>query len=148
MRAFLVLLVFAILGPPLGAAIVLILGALFAGQPLNWSAPAGGWLQPAGLVLMVAYMFGGIQALIVGIVMCAWYLRGKSKLLPVTPVLIATAVVVLGVLAFAGMSSVESLKSEFVPGAIAVHFGASLGCWAIANLLLWPMRHRSQEIVL
>jgi hypothetical protein len=148
MRAFLVLLVFAIFGPPLGAAVVLILGALVAGQSLNWSNPTGGWLQAAVLVLMVAYMFGGIQALIVGIAMCAWQLRGQSALLPLKPVLIVTAVVVIGALALAGISSADSLTSEFVPGVIAVHFGASLGCWAIANLLLWPMRNRSQEIVL
>ena len=148
MRAFLVLLVFAILGPPLGAAAVLVIGALAAGVLSGLSGPPGGWLQPATLVLMVAYMFGGIQALIIGIAMCVWQLRGQSTLLALKPVLIVTAVVVLGVLALAGLSSTDALKPDFVGFAIAVHFGASLGCWAIANLLLWPMRHRSQEIVL
>jgi hypothetical protein len=148
MRAFLVLLVFAILGPPLGAAVVLMIGALAAGALSGLSGPPSGLLQAAALVSMVAYMFGGIQALIMGIAMCAWQLRGQSALLPLKPVLIVTAVVVLGVLVVAGLSSGPSLEWEFVGFAIAVHFGASLGCWAVANLLLWPMRHRSQEIVL
>ena len=148
MRAFLVLLVFAILGPPIGAAVVLMVGAVVAGALSGLSGPPANWLQAATLVSMVAYMFGGIQALVMGIAMCAWQLRGKSTLLPLKPVLIMTAVIVLGVLVFAALSSGPSLEWEFVGFAIAVHFGASLGCWAIANLLLWPMRHRSPEIVL
>jgi hypothetical protein len=148
MRAFLVLLVFVILGPPLGATVLIGLMSVLTSNAAMPATPLDGWLRVAAFVALMSYVFGGTQALIVGFAMCAWYLRGRSKLLPVTPVLIATAVVVIGVLPFFGVSSVEPLKSDLIAAAIAVHFGASLGCWVVANLLLWPMRHRSQEIIL
>jgi hypothetical protein len=127
---------FAVAGPFLMVVLLIVVSKIIGEAPPNQIPPA-----PFGLAvaqtLLFAYLFGGLQSLAVALVASFFQVRSRSALVPLLPVVVAG--VVTGA-AFAWLFStvaVQPLGLNVVLGILGIHVGASLGCWLIANALLW-----------
>jgi hypothetical protein len=127
--ALVVLLAFAIAGPPIGGVLMAVAIATVA--PL--AAPGAGigpgdiwWL--AGLAVPYSYLVGGLQALGVGLACAAWILLrgGLPFAVPLAAALIAGAMHV-------ARSGEDPTVSVLL---LAAHVMAAATCWSIASRLL------------
>jgi hypothetical protein len=120
----LTVLVFMILGPPIGAVTLAVLLA-----PLSRERLLGGLL----VLILAGYVLGGAQALLVGLVAAVTLdPYGGVKLWPVLAVSLLTGA------AFLLLTGWRELWLMF-----AVHGAAGVGSWAIANVLLSRLRKRA-----
>jgi hypothetical protein len=140
-KSILVFLIFLVIGPPLIGVLLFAFGFSLGSRELPW-LDAASFRRMAGFIAVVSYIFGGLQALAVAFVAAAFQSRTPSQLVPLVPVVLASA--------FAGsvFTVVLAIKGGQLPafGVIVLffglHLGAGIGCWLIANILLWPFRRR------
>jgi hypothetical protein len=143
-KSILVFLFFLIIGPPLVGFLMFAFGVSLGSRELPW-LDAASFRRMAAFIVVVSYIFGGLQALTVAFVAAAFQSRTPSQLVPLVPVVLASA--------FAGsiFTVVLTIKGGQLPafGVIglffALHLGAGIGCWLIANILLWPFRRRQMS---
>jgi len=149
-RGFVVLLVFLILGPPLGAfALVAAPIALTEGLA-NLRPPhsAASFIRGASFFFSpLVYVFGGVQALLVGLVAGACQMRSPARPVALLPVLAAGAVTYGGFLLLDYYRASQLPEPQIILLFLSVHLGAAFGCWLIANLLLWPFRRREPAVM-
>lgn len=148
-RAVFVFVLFLILAPPLGATFLIvgflsILHALGQGG-IDWPSvrmvPLAELSKSMGLFGLLSYMFGGVQAACVAMVVAVVQFKRPSDFVRFVPMLVATLVVAMAVnvIFIARMGMRPELLMLAVLGA---HLGAGIVCWLIANAVLWPFRRR------
>jgi hypothetical protein len=151
-RSALVVLVFLIAGPPLGA-FLLLTAPFVAGLGQRWPTfEFARGLSTLGLASILAYVVGGLQAFFVGVVAGACQRRTRSQLVPLLPVLaagLATGVLFLAFVTWKSMGPAASMiaaspSARTIATFLALHVGASAGCWLLANIMLW--RHRARPL--
>jgi hypothetical protein len=140
-RPLVVFIVFAVLGPPMGA-FILIGGLLMIGinaSQLPQMPSAFEFAKGMALVTPFSFMLGGVQAAFVALVAAFVNAFRPSGLLPFWPVLIASFLAGAGfVVVIAAYQSNGGLFLLFV----GLHIAAGFGCWLIANAVLWRFRRR------
>jgi hypothetical protein len=140
-KSILVFLIFLVIGPPLTGFAMLALASAIGGGEFPW-LDAATVRRTAAFTVVVSYIFGGWQALAVAFVAAAFQSLTPSQLVPLLPVVLTSA--------FAGVVFIVvlAIKGGQLPafGLIVLffclHLGAGIGCWLIANILLWPFRRR------
>ena len=144
-----VFLVFVIAGPPLGLLSLLAAGTLLA--------PAGSFggtirvptaheldlmLKGFGLFSPFSYLFGGVQAACVGLVAAIAQYHDRVRRVPLIPMLVASFVAGAAFLGIIALKSPQPPTFTAIAGFLALHCAAGIGCWLVANALLWPFRPR------
>ncbi|HEY7092880.1 MAG TPA: hypothetical protein VH393_06860 [Ktedonobacterales bacterium] len=135
LMAFVTFLIFAVAGPPLGFLVLLFGGSLLSGSMRNLAIPDLHTLRALGVFSLFAYLLGGLQAALVGLVAALTQYRHSSERIPLLPVVLAS--LITGV-AYVGLMAMKSHKFAVVDAAamLGVHVGAGLGGWLIASGLL------------
>jgi hypothetical protein len=149
-RGVVVLLVFLILGPPLGAFELVAAPIVLTEGLANLRLPhsAASFIHGASFFFSpLVYVFGGVQALLVGLVAGTCQMRSPARPVPLLPVLTAAAVTYGGFLLLDYYRASQLPEPEIVLLFLSIHLGAALGCWLIANLLLWPFRRGARAVM-
>jgi hypothetical protein len=130
-----------LLGPIIGVLAAFVVGSiadLFSRVRFS-QIPWSPWHMMVAVTLYVvpfAYLFGGLQATLVGVV-AAWYQRRHPQgAVPLVPILVAS---VLSMPTMFVMTKVQrSLSSLAI--VLGLHLAAGFVCWAIANTALCSWR--------
>ena len=130
--------IFVIFGPLFGLLTLIMPVALL-------SSSGGGHLNLNlfGFLGFLSYLAGGLQAASVGLV--AAIAQYRNRRLSVVPVLLASFVTGVAFLALTALKSERPVTLDTTAGLLGIHCAAGLGCWLIAQLLLWPF-HAHQSV--
>jgi hypothetical protein len=139
-QAVAVFFIFAIAGPPLGALTLFAIATVV--NPPTSFGQIGTFFSGIGLVIAFSYVFGGLQAAGVGLVAAISRRLGRRERVPLSPVLLASFFTgaAFVVILFSRPEQQPSATIGILAWMMATHFGAGIGCWLIANLLLRPPR--------
>jgi hypothetical protein len=145
LRPVLTFLVFVVLGPAIGGVALVVLSWIASlpsdlGQ-LQWINRPKAFLHAVVFVQLFTYFLGGLQALVVGALASIFHLRDPGGPVPLAPVLVGSILCALVFLALLWRRG-EALQIATSVVLLLVHVGAGLGCWLIANALLWLVGFR------
>ena len=140
LRPMLTFFVFIVLGPAIGGVTFVVL-SLIAGLVSDFGQHGWVFNRPEaflGVLVFIqpfAYLLGGLQAFAVAGLAAIFHLRDPNGSVPLVPVLVGSVLcgsVFLGLMSRGGVPSIGASLLLLL-----VHLGAGLGCWLIANALLW-----------
>jgi hypothetical protein len=145
-RPIAVFLVFVILGPPIGSLILLVgamIATLAAPGPWPFRGGAGEFEAMVALFFVFSYLVGGLQALAVAFVALISHVLRWPALASFLAV--AAAGFVAGVVALVAIGATAPTPTRGYGTLLfflAIHVGAGIGCWLIAQALLWAFPRR------
>ena len=149
-KAVAVFFIFVIVGPPLGFLTLLVIGGILS--PSQFSLPLR--INPDqfhmvfhGMIIFgaISYIFGGIQAATVGLVAAISRYLSRKQRIPLSTIVITSAAVGIVFLAIIILRPRQPWQQSpaglgVMAGWMAIHLGAGIGCWALANLTLRPTK--------
>jgi FlaA1/EpsC-like NDP-sugar epimerase len=143
-----VFLIFAVLGPPLAAVFATgmlpFIGRHGAAMPARLDDFINGFVQ----LTLMAYLFGGLQAIAMGLVAAIWHFlsaRPWISLLMVMSVSLAIGLVVVVVLA--KPFSMPAPHAGIVTAVLILHVGPAVLCGLIANRFLRNRERKRASVV-
>lgn len=146
--AVMVFAIFALMGPPI--AVLIFIGLLPLIEQGRSFAPESieDFVRGIGRLAAIAYVFGGLQMGVTGLVAALWlFFRRRARVSLVPVLLVVLALAVAAVLVLANPMSMPAPDLGIVAIVIALHVGAAAGCWLIANALLWAMERPEPRTV-
>ena len=145
--AVMVFAIFALMGPPIAALIFMGILPLIEGRPFGPES-IDDLVRGIGRLAAIAYVFGGLQMAATGLVAALWLFFRRGARVSFVPVLLAALVLAItAVLVLAYPMSMPAPDPGIVAIVIALHVGAAVGCWVIANALLWALERPEARTV-
>lgn len=144
-RAVATFLVFVLVGPFVGLVTVTVTVVIFGPDKLSnlfqmATNNPGHLTHLAMLYLSLSYIFGGIPAILVGLVAAVTQDRSRLQRAPLWAVLLASLVMALIFFAVIFLQGASGQQPTFLVQALALvvvlHLAVGIGCWLIANGLL------------
>ncbi|WP_438276200.1 hypothetical protein [Nitrobacter sp.] len=141
-QALAVFVIFLIAGPPIGALTSLLMAAIFNPTGLFGGAGIEAVIQGTPFVMFFSYLFGGIQAAVVGMIAAVSRYYSHRQVVPLSAVLGGCLFVsfALSVLVWAHDRTAHPKMSTPIFSVfwvmLLVNLGAGIGCWFLSNRLV------------
>jgi hypothetical protein len=141
-QALAVFFIFLIAEPPIGALTLFLVDAIFHPTRMFGVAWIDVVLQGVPLVVFFSYLFGGIQAAVVGMIAAVSRYCSRRQIVPLSAVLggclfVSLALSVL--LWLHGWTAHPKIPTSIfsgVWGMLLVNLAAGIGCWFLSNRLV------------